>query len=113
MTVQQLNQHPLNRAALQRLRREGGQYSQRCMHILSLAEFGLESPLVELEGEPAEDDDPRRLVIQSFSRHPLLQRDALAYLIDCLEPEEVLAKPLGEVADRVGACLLPYTEAFE
>ena len=105
MTVQRLNEHPLNRAALRRLRQEQAQADPRSLHLLSLAQAGLQ----DRESNPLEGDDPARLRLADYDRGVLLQQSALSILEGALEPEEVLRDPLPQLAERISQSLRAVT----
>ncbi len=103
MTVQQLNRHPLNQAARQRLSREGERPGpgRRLMYLLDLAHLGL----LDHEGEPPDPLSPQSKVLADWSASPLLQRSALAELDGLLEPQAVLSEPLPDLSKQVVECL--------
>ena len=102
MTVQALNNHPLNQAALRRLRQEGlPHHPDRLAHVLQLADLGLEGE----DHQPAEDSDPRRKAVQDWEASPRLQQSALLVLQDQVDPQQVLSQPLPLLSDHLAACL--------
>ena len=107
MTVQQLNQHPLNQAALRRLRQEGGEQHPLRLHLLSLAQFGLE----DQAGEPLPGDDPLRKPLEDFSLSREHQQSALDHLQEAFDPSQVLNRPLRQLSQDISLCLRGATLA--
>ena len=93
-----LNSHPLNQAALSVLREGGAEYKPDQAYLLQLAAWFLEDG----QGNPADEDDGRRLVIADLLRRtPAAQLAATRTMESYLTPEEVAAMPPAEVADLV------------
>ncbi len=102
MNLQQLNKHPLNQAALRRLRQERlGNLYPRQMPILQLARHGLQ----DNQGNQPQEWDRRQKALEDYSLSPVLQEAALGYLNQAVSPEEVNRKPLPELANQVGEAL--------
>jgi hypothetical protein len=93
-----LNSHPLNQAALSVLRKLGGECRPNQAYLLQLAAWCM----ADDNHEPAQEDDPRRLVIADLLRRtPAAQLAATRTMESYLTPEEVAAMPPAEVADLV------------
>ncbi len=102
MTAQQLFQHPLNQAALQRLRREHLSLRHgRVMPLLHLFSLGLE----DHEGQPLQEGDPLSLALEDYSRGVPLQESAMYRLEDLFSPRQVLKEPLAHLSRAGAECL--------
>ena len=97
--VRELNKHPLNQAALQRLHQLGDGPDQHLPALLHLAVLGLSD---QETGEPSQ----AAVRLSGFQRTPraamrLVEQDSY------LDPQEVLSLPLTQLADRVNEALMP------
>lgn len=95
--VAELNRHPLNQAALARLRAERAVEEPHRIHLLSLAFAGL----VDAEGESPDPHSPELQTLETASQTVATQRGALRHLADELTPENLQADPLPELAEAV------------
>jgi len=100
--LNQLNQHPLNQAALNRLRAAGSGPDPDLMHLLNLAHLGS----LDQEGEPPEPDGPVGKVLADWGRPDSgRQAAALAELENSLTPDWVERANLDRITDQVANTL--------
>lgn len=85
-----LQDHPLNRAAFQRLVKVGGDVNPNRLHLLNLGLAGLEH-----------DHDPRGQVLVAYDLNPDLQRLAFRLLQQELPLEEVKSLPLDQLLESM------------
>ncbi len=97
MNVQQLNLHPLNQAALKRLRAEGYSPDPKLLHLLDLAYLGL----VGEDGEPPDPFSPLAKALGDWSQGCQLQEAALSHLENSISPNDVEHANLDDLADQV------------
>ncbi len=97
MTVQELNQEPLNRAAALRLEQEHQGADPAVLHLLDLVMFSI-AP----DGEP----NQRSIMLMEANRFPKATMRLLESEAD-LTPEDVLTLPLAELADQLAHALMP------
>lgn len=95
--VAELNRHPLNQAALARLRAERAVEEPNRIHLLSLALAGL----VDAEGESPDPHSPELQTLETASQTVATQRGALRHLAEDLAPENLAADPLPELAEAI------------
>jgi|GEM_PF-3243928 len=97
MTLQELNQEPLNRAAALRLEQEHQGADPTVLHLLDLVMFS-NAP----DGEP----NQWSIMLMEANRFPKATMRLLESETE-LTPEDVLTLPLPELADQVTHALTP------
>jgi hypothetical protein len=90
MSIEELNQHPLNQAALRRLRAERLAGDQHTAPLLTLALAGVE------EGQ---EDREEAMTVAAYLFSPGAQSRAVEILADDLEPEDVATLALSDLLD--------------
>jgi hypothetical protein len=94
-------QDPLNQAALQRLQREGQHPLPGACPLLDLGQLGQ----LDAQGQAPDPLSPEAEALADWDAHPKLQQEAVRLLSENLTPEDLLTKPLPELADLMIATL--------
>lgn len=97
MTIAQLNEHPLNRAALERLVKEHRDGDADLMHLFSLTYVAL----LDENGEPPDPFSHEGKILRDWTAGRNLQAAALVAIEGALEPEDIKNVPLTEFADCI------------
>jgi hypothetical protein len=103
MTIKELNEHPLNQAALERLSKEHGDTDPRLIHLLSLAYLGMPDDLDPFSTEGK--------TLRDWSAGRNLQAAALENLDCAVEADEILESPLKDLAEQIVGTLTAASQS--
>jgi len=96
MSINDLNRHPLNEAALFRLQKENQDPDSDLIHLLSLAYIGMTQ-----DEDGVDPFSPEGKILRDWTAGRNLQAAALENLEDAVSLEEIQKLPLPQLAEQI------------